>query len=139
MIINTIVDEKEDLHTLISTAKSKMLDLAIRGKLVAQDPNDEPAYALLERICAEKEELIKQGKIKRDKKESIIYKGDDNSYYEKFADGSIINIDNEIPYELPDSWCWSRLDLLVIKDIKRGKAPRYTEESDVLVFAQNAI
>ena len=57
--------------------------MAIRGKLVPQEPNDEPASVLLERIRKEKEELIKQGKIKRDKKESIIFKGDDNSYYEK--------------------------------------------------------
>ena len=68
---------------LINITKSKILDLAIRGKLVPQNPNDEPASVLLERIRAEKEELIKQGKIKRDKKESIIFRGDDNSYYEQ--------------------------------------------------------
>ena len=73
--------EKENLHTILSVAKSKILDLAIRGKLVPQDPNDEPASVLLERIRTEKDELIKQGKIKRDKKESIIFRGDDNSYY----------------------------------------------------------
>lgn len=70
-----------EVAQIISRAKSKILDLAIRGKLVPQDPNDEPASVLLERIRAEKEELIKQGKIKRDKKESIIFRGDDNSYY----------------------------------------------------------
>ncbi len=69
------------LANTIQSVKSKILDLAIRGKLVPQDPNDEPASVLLERIRAEKEELIKQGKIKRDKKESVIFKGDDNSYY----------------------------------------------------------
>ena len=74
--------KKEQLKELISAIKSKILDLAIRGKLVPQDPNDEPASVLLERIRAEKEELIKQGKIKRDKKESVIFKGDDNSYYQ---------------------------------------------------------
>ena len=73
---------KYKLQSLITSTKSKILDLAIRGKLVPQDPNDEPASVLLERIRAEKEELIKQGKIKRDKKESIIFKGDDNSYYQ---------------------------------------------------------
>jgi len=72
---------KHNLQELIKLLKSKILDLAIRGKLVPQDPNDEPADVLLERIRKEKEELIKQGKIKRDKKESIIFKGDDNSYY----------------------------------------------------------
>ena len=70
----------------ISSLKSKILDLAIRGKLAPQDPNDEPADVLLERIRKEKEELIKQGKIKRDKKESIIFKGDDNSYYDNIPD-----------------------------------------------------
>ena len=81
------------IQDLISQAKSKILDLAIRGKLVPQDPNDEPASVLLERIRAEKEELIKQGKIKRDKKESVIFKGDDNSYY----------------HDIPDNWAVCRL------------------------------
>ena len=74
--------EKDNLKNLIEIAKSKILNLAIRGKLVPQDPNDEPASVLLERIRAEKEELVKQGKIKRDKKESVIFKGEDNSYYQ---------------------------------------------------------
>ena len=80
--VDNIEIGKADINELVSKAKSKILDLAIRGKLVPQDPNDEPASVLLERIRAEKEELIKQGKIKRDKKESFIFKGDDNSYYE---------------------------------------------------------
>ena len=71
-----------NLNNEVTAIKSKILDLAIRGKLVPQDPNDEPASVLLERIRAEKEELVKQGKIKRDKKESVIFKGDDNSYYQ---------------------------------------------------------
>lgn len=104
---DVISNEKEQLTNLISSAKSKILDLAIRGKLVPQDPNDEPASVLLERIRAEKEELIKQGKIKRDKKESIIFKGEDNSYYEKIGD-TIACIDDELPFEIPDSWSWSR-------------------------------
>ena len=81
-IADTIEIQKDALFELVSATKSKILDLAIRGKLVPQDPNDEPASVLLERIRAEKEELIKQGKIKRDKKESVIFKGDDNSYYQ---------------------------------------------------------
>ena len=97
-----------EVYNLISTAKSKILDLAIRGKLVPQDPNDEPASVLLERIRAEKEELIKQGKIKRDKKESVIFKGDDNSYYEKIGD-EITCIDDEIHFEIPENWFFSRL------------------------------
>ena len=79
----TNTSEQVSISELIQTTKSKILDLAIRGKLLPQDPNDEPASVPLERIRAEKEELIKQGKIKRDKKDSVIFKGDDNSYYEK--------------------------------------------------------
>ena len=83
------IDENEEIITKDKkNIKSKILDLAIRGKLVPQDPNDEPASVLLERIKAEKEELIKQGKIKRDKKESVIFKGEDNSYY----------------HDLPENW-----------------------------------
>lgn len=78
---NFIEIKKLELEQYIQQIKSKILDLAIRGKLVPQNPNDEPASVLLERIRAEKEELIKQGKIKRDKKETIIFRGDDNSYY----------------------------------------------------------
>ncbi len=89
-----------DVEQLISLTKSKILDLAIRGKLVPQNPEDEPASVLLERIRAEKEELIRQGKIKRDKKESIIYKGEDNSYYEKIGQ-STCDITDEIPFDLP--------------------------------------
>ncbi len=107
-IIESITDEKSDLQTLISLAKSKILDLAIHGQLIPLDPNDEPASVLLERIRAEKEELIKQGKIKRDKKESIIFKGEDNSYYEKIGT-EVRCIDNELPFELPDSWTFVRL------------------------------
>ena len=103
-----IQSNKDVLQATITNAKSKILDLAIRGKLVPQDPNDEPASVLLERIRAEKEELIKQGKIKRDKKDSVIFKGDDNSYYEKV--GNKLNcIDEEIPFKLPEGWAFIRL------------------------------
>lgn len=97
-IIENITDEKEDLQTLISAAKSKILDLAIHGQLIPQNPDDEPASVLLERIRAEKEELIKRGKIKRDKKESIIFKGEDNSYYQRVElDGVVITQRVDIP------------------------------------------
>ena len=101
--IETIAAEKAELQRLISTTKSKILDLAIRGQLVPQNPNDEPASALLERIRTEKEELIKQGKIKRDKKESFIFKGEDNSYYLKTGDlvESLEGWDFE---EIPSNW-----------------------------------
>ena len=102
-IINILENDKEEVLSLITTTKSKILDLAIRGQLVPQDPDDEPASALLERIRAEKEELIKQGKIKRDKKESIIFKGEDNSYYLK--SGDLVESLGEWAFEaLPDSW-----------------------------------
>ena len=104
-IVDTITSEQESLSELIQTTKSKILDLAIRGKLLPQDPNDEPASVPLERIRAEKEELIKQGKIKRDKKDSVIFKGDDNSYYEKV--GNKLNcIDEEISFKLPEGWAF---------------------------------
>ena len=107
-LIDKIECSKDSLVAEVDKFKSKILDLAIRGKLVPQDPNDEPASLLLERIKAEKEELIKQGKIKRDKKESVIFKGEDNSYYEKIGD-SVTCIDNELPFEIPPSWIWCRL------------------------------
>ena len=90
--------------------KNSILQWAIQGKLVPQDPNDEPASVLLERIRAEKARLVKEGKIKKDKNESIIFRGDDNSHYEKFlATGEVKCIDEEIPFEIPDGWEWARL------------------------------
>ncbi len=89
--------------------RKAILQQAIQGKLVSQDANDEPASKLLERIREEKARLIKEKKIKKDKNESIIYMGEDKSYYEKFADGTIKCIDEEIPFEIPESWEWCRL------------------------------
>ena len=90
--------------------KNSILQWAIQGKLVPQDPNDEPASVLLERIRAEKAKLVKEKKIKKDKNESIIYRGDDNSYYEKFlATGEVKCIDEEIPFEIPQGWEWEKL------------------------------
>ena len=133
--IDNIESHKNILAICIENTKAKILDLAIRGKLVPQDPNDEPASVLLERIRAEKEELIKQGKIKRDKKESVIFKGDDNSYYEKIGD-EVRCIDEEIPFEIPDTWEWVQLENCCCKEIRRGKSPKYIEQSETLVFAQ---
>ncbi len=102
-ISDVISSEREKISELIQTIKSKILDLAIRGKLVPQDPNDEPASVLLERIRVEKEELIRQGQIKRDKKESVIFKGEDNSYYET----------------VPTNW--EEVSLSAIAEIELGK------------------
>ncbi|MCM0373735.1 restriction endonuclease subunit S [Bacteroides fragilis] len=90
--------------------KNSILQWAIQGKLVPQDPNDEPASVLLERIRVEKAKFVKEKKIKKDKNESIIYRGDDNSYYEKFlATGEVKCIDEEIPFEIPQGWEWTRI------------------------------
>ena len=131
-LIEQIESHKQSLSSQIDNIKSKILDLAIRGKLVPQDPNDEPASVLLERIRAEKEELIKQGKIKRDKKESVIFKGDDNSYYEKIGD-EITCIDDEILFEIPDNWCWARLNCISINyDSYRKPINSYDRKNRVL-------
>ena len=101
--------EKEDIklhHSFPEILKKSILQYAIQGKLVPQAPTDEPASVLLERIRAEKEQLIKAGKIKRDKHESVIFRRD-NSYYER-VDGIERCIDDEMPFEIPESWRWTR-------------------------------
>ena len=97
--------------------KRSILQWAVQGKLVPQDPSDEPAEALLERIRVEKQRLVKEGKIKKDKHESIIFRRD-NSHYEKL-DGTEDCIDNELPFEIPENWCWVRLSSIVYN---RGQA-----------------
>ena len=95
--------------------KNSILQWAIQGKLVPQDPNDEPASVLLDKIRQEKERLIKEKKIKRDKNASIIYRGEDNSYYEKIlATGEVKCIDEEVPFEIPQGWEWCRLHDIII-------------------------
>ena len=88
--------------------KNSILLMAVQGKLVPQDPNDEPASVLLERIHAEKERLIKEKKIKREKKPSVIFKGADNTPYEKIGD-EVRSLADEVPFDIPDSWEWVRL------------------------------
>ena len=107
--IDLLEQNKTDLQTAIKQAKSKILNLAIHGKLVPQDPNDEPVSVLLEKIRAEKEAKIAKGELKKDKKDSFIFLGDDKRHYEKFADGSIKDIEDEIPFDIPDGWSWCRL------------------------------
>jgi len=94
--------------------REKVLDLAIRGKLVPQDPNDEPATVLLERIREQKKQMVKEGKLKAKdiKNDTIIFKGDDNLHYEQFADGTVKCIEDEIPFQLPKGWAWSRLETI---------------------------
>lgn len=94
--------------------REKVLDLAIRGKLVPQDPNDEPASVLLERIRQQKQQMVKEGKLKAKdiKNDTVIFVGEDNLHYEKFADGSVKCIEDEIPFELPEGWQWVRLGCL---------------------------
>ena len=92
--------------------KNSILQMAVQGKLVPQDPNDEPASVLLERIRAEKERLIKEKKIKREKNPSVIFKGADNTPYEKIGD-EVRSLADEVPFDIPDSWEWVRLGSIV--------------------------
>ena len=113
--------------------KASILQRAMEGKLVPQNPNDEPASELLKRIKAEKEKLISEGKIKRDKKETEIFRGDDGKHYEKFADGSVQEID--VPYDIPENWEWVRLNDIT-SYIQRGKSPKYSNIPIYPVIAQ---
>lgn len=118
--------------------KNSILQWAIQGKLVPQDPNDEPASVLLDKIRQEKERLIKEKKIKRDKNASIIYRGEDNSYYEKLlATGEVKCIDEEVPFDVPQGWEWCRLRDIILgtnagKSPNCEKRPKKSEEWGVL-------
>ena len=114
--------------------KNSILLMAVQGKLVPQDPNDEPASVLLERIHAEKERLIKEKKIKREKNPSVIFKGADNTPYEKIGD-EVRSLADEVPFEIPDSWEWVRL-IDVCEYIQRGKSPKYSPIKKYPVVAQ---
>ncbi|MBM6788802.1 restriction endonuclease subunit S [Flavonifractor plautii] len=121
-IVDSISSDKEDLLNIIENTKAKILNLAIRGQLVPQDLNDEPASVLLERTRSEKEELIRQGKIKRDKKESVIFRGEDNSYYEKISD-KVTQYDVD---ELPWGWgvgSFSQCNLFAPETINPSASP----------------
>ncbi len=103
--IQAIAQNKADIATLVSLTKSRILDLAIHGQLVPHNPDDEPASVLLDRIHAEKKDLIKQGIIKQDKRESVIFRGEDNSYYLKQND-HVEAVDSQFLFDLPDGWSW---------------------------------
>ena len=134
VFVKRIQNNKDELHAAIAVAKAKILDLAIRGQLVPQDPSDEPASVLLEHIRAEKEELIRQGKIKRDKKESVIFRGEDNSYYEKMADGKLHCLDDQLPFELPDGWEWCNLSMIGTTNIGLTYRPTDIEPGGIMVL-----
>ena len=125
--VDIIDTDAETLEKSITLAKQKILDLAIRGKLVPQDPADEPASELLKKIKAEKDALVKAGKLKKDKHESFIFKSDDNCYHENI-DGKVTNITDEIPFDLPDSWTWSRIENIGVLN-PRNKIEDDTEVS----------
>jgi type I restriction enzyme S subunit len=118
-----------------SLLRKSILQEAIKGKLVPQDPNDEPASVLLQRIKEEKLRLVNESKLKRkDIADSIIFKGDDNRYFEKIGK-EVACIDEDIPFEIPESWCWVRL-YSVCKYIQRGKSPKYSLVKKYPVIAQ---
>ena len=105
--------------------KNSILQMAVQGKLVPQDPNDEPASVLLERIRKEKEQLIKEGKIKKEKNPSYIFRGADNLPYEKVGKNEPVCIVDEVPFDIPDSWEWARVSSL--GSIVRGSGIKRTE------------
>ena len=137
---------EEQLHELNSNIKDQLkksiLQYAIEGKLVPQDPNDEPASVLLERIREEKQQLIKEGKIKKDKNESIIFRRD-NSYYEKINKIEKF-IEDELPFEIPDSWEWTKIEsisiptgnkenqILAKETLAHGKIPVVSQSKELI-------
>ena len=116
--------------------RQKILDLAIRGKLVPQDPDDEPASVLLERIRQQKQQMVKEGKLKpKDiKNDSVIFVGEDNLHYEKFADGSVKCIEDEIPFDLPEGWAWCRLSMVGTTNIGLTYKPTEVKETGTIVL-----
>ena len=135
--VDIIDTDAETLEKSITLAKQKILDLAIRGKLVPQDPIDEPASELLKKIKAEKDALVKAGKLKKDKHESFIFKSDDNCYHENI-DGKVTDITDEIPFDLPEGWHWFRLKNLcsLITD-GTHQTPEYSETGYVFLSSTN--
>ncbi len=116
--------------------RQKVLDLAIHGKLVPQNPYDESATVLLEKIRAEKAEKIKKGELKADKKDSFIFVGSDKRHYEQFADGTVKDIEDEIPFEVPEGWAWCRLPEICVFPITDGthQTPTYSDKENGVPF-----
>ena len=140
--IDIIEKNKLDLKTYVKQTKSKILDLAIRGKLLSPADvaqcrcKEESATALLEKIRSEKAELIKQKKLKPDPKSSIIIKAADGKHYEQFPDGTLKDIEDEIPFEIPEGWAWCRLPDVCAIPITDGthKTPTYTDKEHGIPF-----
>ena len=138
-VIDEIERNKTDLQSAVAATKQKILSLAIRGKLVKQDPNDESASVLLERIRSEREKLINDGKIKRGKGDSAVIRGGDSPYYEKIDD-KVAFIDAQIPFDVPDGWVWARLDN--VTNIIMGQSPAgdsVTDNAEGVEFHQGKI
>lgn len=134
--LNVLLNEAIELDKrLLSALPKSILQEAIQGKLVPQDTTEEPASTLLQKIRDEKNRLVVEGKLKKkDLTDSIIFKGDDNKYYENNS-GKISCIDDEIPFEIPSNWAWVRLDN-ICSFIHRGKSPKYSLVKKYPVIAQ---
>ena len=134
--LKKLLSERVSLDlSLMARLPKSILQEAIQGKLVPQSSDDEPASFLLERIKQEKHKMLIEGKLKKkDIIDSIIFKGDDNKYYEK-VDGNVLDINDEIPFEIPQSWVWVRLQEICTY-IHRGKSPKYSEIKKYPVIAQ---
>lgn len=134
--LNVLLNEAIELDKrLLSALPKSILQEAIQGKLVPQDTTEEPASTLLQKIRDEKNRLVVEGKLKKkDLTDSIIFKGDDNKYYENNS-GKISCIDDEIPFEIPSNWVWARLDN-ICSFIHRGKSPKYSLVKKYPVIAQ---
>lgn len=126
--VDIIDTDAETLEKSITLAKQKILNLAIRGKLVPQDPADEPASELLKKIKAEKDALVKAGKIKKDKHESFIFKSDDNCYY--WHIGNETRLVDNIPFQIPDSWEWCKLEDIALLTMGQSPAGNSVSEND---------
>lgn len=137
--IDIIEKNKLNLKTYIKQTKSKILDLAIHGKLVEQNPKEGNAFELLEKIRKEKSDLIKQKKLKEDKKSSFIIKAEDRKHYEHFADGTLKDIEDEIPFEEPKGWTWCRINEIAV-DMADGpfgsnlKSEHYTTNKEARII-----
>ena len=139
------IDKYEQAETQLTTLnttfpealKKSILQEAVQGKLVPQDPNDEPASVLLERIRTEKKKLVKEGKIKKDKSESVIVTRDKIPY--EIIDGKERCIADEVPFEIPESWCWCRLGSIIQIESGKGLTSKQMINGDIPVYGGNGI